>query len=69
MAKVQQIGSNEATGIYDYYTSASERLKAREYEASEGMYQTVLQLDSLFSIGCCTKRLGKARNGALHGVR
>ena len=35
MAKVQQIGSNEATGIYDYYTSASERLKAREYEASE----------------------------------
>ncbi|MGK3717408.1 hypothetical protein, partial [Escherichia coli] len=29
------VGSNEATGIYDYYTSASERLKAREYEASE----------------------------------
>ncbi|EMA2181183.1 hypothetical protein U2G01_005757, partial [Klebsiella pneumoniae] len=35
MAKVQQIGSNEATGIYDYYASAAERYKAREYEASD----------------------------------
>ncbi|HGV4486304.1 TPA: DnaB-like helicase C-terminal domain-containing protein, partial [Klebsiella pneumoniae] len=35
MAKVQQIGSNEATGIYDYFASAAERYKAREYEASD----------------------------------
>ncbi|HFN5758093.1 TPA: DnaB-like helicase C-terminal domain-containing protein [Escherichia coli] len=35
MAKVQQIGSNEATGIYDYFAESAERYKAREYEASD----------------------------------
>ena len=35
MAKVQQIGSNEATGIYDYFSESAERYKAREYEASD----------------------------------
>ena len=54
MAKVQQIGSNEATGIYDYYASAAERYKAREYEASDD-YVPVFRC----WIACSIKKVGR----------
>lgn len=58
MAKVQQIGSNEATGIYDYFSESAERYKTREYEASDDYVPNSITTGLPCSINSFTRKAG-----------